>query len=188
MLEVIHLKKRSYRKWESRCLQENRKTFFSYIGFHIEQSNDKIVFNKTNYVNDTKIKTVDPNRAINKSGMLNKKEKIIPRQIVGQLNWAVQGCRPDKTFEIIALWNSTRLMLRIWYMLLKYCQNWKMKMLALYFLRLKKKKEGSLEVCVYQYLVCKFEQRLSNRPIGAHITMACCDLKRLVLSWNVVER
>ena len=39
--------------------------------------------------------------------MLNEQEQTTYRQIVGQLNWAVQGSRPEMSFDMIQL--STKL-------------------------------------------------------------------------------
>ena len=42
-----------------------------------------------------------------KQDMFNAKEQTAFRQLIGQLNWAVQGSRPDMAFEMIDL--STKL-------------------------------------------------------------------------------
>ena len=47
-------------------------------------------------------KVIDPKRANMKHDVLNSKEKTAFRQMVGQLNWAVQGSRPDMAFEMIS--------------------------------------------------------------------------------------
>ena len=49
----------------------------------------------------------DPGRAGAKNELLHEQEQITYRQIVGQLNWAVQGSRPEMSFDIILL--STKL-------------------------------------------------------------------------------
>ena len=38
-----------------------------------------------------------------KHDVLNSREQTTFRQLVGQLNWAVQGSRPDMAFEMINL-------------------------------------------------------------------------------------
>lgn len=49
----------------------------------------------------------DPTRALNKRDILGPDEQTIYRKLLGQLNWAVQGSRPDMAFEMIDL--STKL-------------------------------------------------------------------------------
>lgn len=66
---------------------------FKYIGFRITQQVDGI--------------TLDPGRASQKLDQLNPKEQTLYRRIVGQLNWTVQGSRPDLAFEMIDM--STKL-------------------------------------------------------------------------------
>ena len=51
--------------------------------------------------------TVDPKRATDKKEILTTQEQKLYRQLVGQLNWAVQGSRPDMAFEMINM--STKL-------------------------------------------------------------------------------
>ena len=54
-----------------------------------------------------KTETLDPGRAGAKNKLLNEQEQTTYRQIVGQLNWAVQGSRPEMSFDMIQL--STKL-------------------------------------------------------------------------------
>ena len=47
--------------------------------------------------------TIDPNRAQDKQSSLTSEEQTEYQQLVGQINWAVQGTRPDMAFELIDL-------------------------------------------------------------------------------------
>ena len=58
-------------------------------------------------MNNLNSPVLDPRRAANRAGLLNSEEQSLNRQIVGQINWAVQGSRPDLAFEMIA--DSTKL-------------------------------------------------------------------------------
>ena len=66
-----------------------------------------IVLDHSGYIDKMKNSILDPKRASNKNEPLNAQEQTLFRQIIGQLNWAVQGSRPDMAFEMIAL--STKL-------------------------------------------------------------------------------
>ena len=59
------------------------------------------------YMAKIKNRKTDPNRAMNKYDALSQTEQTLFRQLVGRINWAVQGSRPDLAFEMIDL--STRL-------------------------------------------------------------------------------
>ena len=50
---------------------------------------------------------IEPQRASQKQEQLNAEEQKLYRKLVGQLNWAVQGSRPDLAFELVNL--STKL-------------------------------------------------------------------------------
>ena len=50
---------------------------------------------------------INPSRARCKTESLTTKEQTLLRQLVGRLNWAVQGSRPDMSFDMIEL--STKL-------------------------------------------------------------------------------
>ena len=80
---------------------------FSYIGFHIGQDPDCITMDQSAYMAKIKNRKIDPNRAMNKYDALSQTEQTLFRQLVGRINWAVQGSRPDLAFEMIDL--STRL-------------------------------------------------------------------------------
>ena len=44
--------------------------------------------------------TLDPGRVAEKNEPLNEKEQTMYRKLIGQLNWAVQGSRPDMAYEM----------------------------------------------------------------------------------------
>ena len=78
-----------------------------YIGFGIQQLPSKIILDHSEYIDNIKNVTIDPKRASEKNEPLNEREQTLFRQIIGQLNWAVQGSRPDMAFDKIAM--STKL-------------------------------------------------------------------------------
>ena len=80
---------------------------FDYIGFRIVQETGKILLDQSKYVYKIKNKTIDPKRAQDKESILTSQEQSEYRQLIGQINWAVQGARPDLAFELIDL--STKL-------------------------------------------------------------------------------
>ena len=80
---------------------------FKYIGFQVEELQNSIVLDHSNYIDNLKNVTLDPGRASQKNELLNEKEQTLFRQLIGQLNWAVQGSRPDMAYEMIAM--STKL-------------------------------------------------------------------------------
>ena len=80
---------------------------FKYIGFQVKQNRSMIVLDHSGYIDKMKNSILDPKRASSKNEPLNAQEQTLFRQIIGQLNWAVQGSRPDMAFEMIAL--STKL-------------------------------------------------------------------------------
>ena len=80
---------------------------FDYIGFRIVQETGKILLDQSKYVDKIKNKTIDPKRAQDKESILTSQEQSEYRQLIGQINWAVQGARPGMAFELIDL--STKL-------------------------------------------------------------------------------
>lgn len=83
------------------------ESIFKYIGFEIIQMDDGIILDQSSYINDLENGVLKPQRAIQKQAQLDNKESTLLRQLVGRLNWAVQGSRPDLSFEMIDL--STKL-------------------------------------------------------------------------------
>ena len=80
---------------------------FKFIGFGIQQLPSKIIPDHSEYIDKIKNVTIDPMRASENNEPFNEREQTLFRQIIGQLNWAVQGSRPDRAFDMIAM--STKL-------------------------------------------------------------------------------
>ena len=80
---------------------------FKYIGFGIQQLPSKIILDHSEYIDNIKNVTIDPKRASENNESLNGREQTLFRQIIGQLNWEVQGSRSDMAFGMIAM--STKL-------------------------------------------------------------------------------
>ena len=78
-------------------------TQFSYVGFQVYQNDTMITLDQSDYVSDIPVDTISPQRRSDKSSKLNSKEQTSLRSMVGRLNWAVQGSRPDMAFEMIDL-------------------------------------------------------------------------------------
>ena len=74
---------------------------FNYIGFRIIQESSVLVLDQSRYVENVKNKVTDPKRAQDKQSTLTAEEQTEYRQLIGQINWAVQGTRPDIAFELI---------------------------------------------------------------------------------------
>ena len=68
---------------------------FKYIGFHIPQENENLVLDQTNYTQELDTVVVTPARASQRQDHLGQAEDTQLRILVGCLNWAVQGSRPD---------------------------------------------------------------------------------------------
>ena len=83
------------------------ETKFKYIGFEIIEDSSSIILNHSEYMNKISNTTIDPKCTSEKEDLLNADEQTPYRHLVGQLNWAVQGSRPDIVFEMIDL--STKL-------------------------------------------------------------------------------
>ena len=80
---------------------------FRYIGFKVKQYENRVILDHSEYIERMKNETIDPKRATDKKEILTTQEQKLYRQLVGQLNWAVQGSRPDMAFEMINM--STKL-------------------------------------------------------------------------------
>ena len=76
---------------------------FKYVGFGIQQLPSKIILDHSEYIDKIKNVTIDPKRASENNKPLNEREQTLFRQIIGHLNWAVQGSRPDIAFDMIAM-------------------------------------------------------------------------------------
>lgn len=80
---------------------------FKYIGFEVKQTEHGIVLDHSKYMNSLDHPNIEPKRAYQKEKQLTVVEQKTYRKLIGQLNWAVQGSRPDLAFELIDL--STKL-------------------------------------------------------------------------------
>ncbi|CAG2239162.1 unnamed protein product [Mytilus edulis] len=80
---------------------------FRYIGFMIKQNNEGIQLDHSIYMEKLDHQHIEPQRAFQKLKQLTQEEQKDYRRMVGQLNWAVQGSRPDLAFELVDL--STKL-------------------------------------------------------------------------------
>ena len=80
---------------------------FKYIGFDVNQDESGITVDQTEYQKELEIGAIHPHRTTQKQEHLVTKEQTLLRQLVGRLNWMVQGSRPDMAFEMIDL--STKL-------------------------------------------------------------------------------
>lgn len=76
---------------------------FKCIGFKVKQFENKIIFDHSEYIEKTKNEILDPKRASAKNEPLNEQEHTTYRKLIDQLNWAVQGPRPDMAFEMIKM-------------------------------------------------------------------------------------
>ena len=77
---------------------------FRYIGFNLKQSGDgSMTLDQNDYVNDLEVVSVSSERKQCSEMELNAEEKTQLRSIVGRMNWAVQGSRPDLAFDLTDL-------------------------------------------------------------------------------------
>ena len=77
------------------------------IGFQITQNTDGIKLDHSMFMEKLDHPHIEPQRASQKQEQLNAEEQKLYCKLVGQLNWAVQGSRPDLAFELVDL--STKL-------------------------------------------------------------------------------
>ena len=77
------------------------------IGFQITQNTDGIKLDHSMYMEKLDHPHIEPQRESQKQEQLNAEEQKLYCKLVGQLNWAVQGSRPDLAFELVDL--STKL-------------------------------------------------------------------------------
>ena len=80
---------------------------FNYIGFRITQDKNDIILDQSRYVENIKNRAIGPKRGLDKHDLLTLEEQTAYRQLIGQINWVVQGSRPDLAIELIHL--STKL-------------------------------------------------------------------------------
>ena len=76
---------------------------FRYVGFDVLQSDEGIILDQSSYLKNIEIPKIDASRLKQKNCPLTTQESTQLRSSVGALNWAVQGSRPDKTFDMVEL-------------------------------------------------------------------------------------
>ena len=100
------------REFEERDLEISRDKFragkveekvLKYIGLQVHQERNMIKLDHSNYTESMKTCILDLERALQKEEQLSVEEQTQFRQIIGQLNWAVQGSRTDMAFEMIIM-------------------------------------------------------------------------------------
>ena len=98
--------------FETTCMKALRHRFlagkleegkFKYVGFQIQQNRDGIIIDQSAYVEDIENINLSSQRILSKKEKLTHEEHTQLRELVGRLNWAVQGTRPDMTFDLIDL-------------------------------------------------------------------------------------
>ena len=82
-------------------------TAFHYVGFHVMQDETGIIIDQNSYVSNLEDVPLNMYWSQSKDTPLERHEQRLLRQLVGRLNWAVQGTRPDMAFDMI--WLSTKL-------------------------------------------------------------------------------
>lgn len=82
---------------------------FEYIGFNLIQDSDgSIILDQSEYVKDMENVTVSSERKLMSKDELKPAEYTSLRSVVGSMNWAVQGTRPDMVFDMVELSTKTR--------------------------------------------------------------------------------
>ena len=76
---------------------------FKYVGFNIIQGKDDIVLDQQEYMSSIEGVKICVQRAAQKSHELSPEELTQLRSMVGKINWAVQGSRPDMAFSMIEM-------------------------------------------------------------------------------------
>ena len=79
------------------------KNEFVYTGLNVKKTGDGITTDQVKYINDLKPAIFDSR---DKHRYLNREEKKLYRQKVGQINWCAVMTRPDLSFSMVSL--STR--------------------------------------------------------------------------------
>ena len=79
---------------------------FKYTGHQITQYREHIILDQNDYLEGISPATLSAERAMQKTSELTAEEATKYRSIIGSLNWAWQGTRPDLAFELTHL--STR--------------------------------------------------------------------------------
>ena len=82
---------------------------FKYIGFCLTQNSDgSVILDQSDYVHDMVNMSVSSERKLMSSDELKPNEYTQLRSVVGSLNWAVQGTRPDLAFDMVELSTKSR--------------------------------------------------------------------------------
>lgn len=76
------------------------------------QTKDTVKGNHTEYIDITERAHTEPGCCLETGSLLMDTGQPLLRQVVGKLNWVVQGSRPYMAFEMLAYklesWNSER--------------------------------------------------------------------------------
>ena len=105
--EIIVLKKLMVKLRERFFAGKVEEKSFIYIGFKVQQYSNKVILDHSDYIENIKILFLEPGKASGKKALWNKSEQTTYRQLIGQLNCAVHGSRPDMALELISI--STKL-------------------------------------------------------------------------------
>lgn len=85
-------------------IASKERRVFRYIGFNINQNNGgSMTLDQSDYVNDLEVVAVSSERKQHSDQDLVPEERSQLRSIVGRMNWAVQGTRPDLAFDLTDL-------------------------------------------------------------------------------------
>ena len=85
-------------------IASKERRVFRYIGFNINQNNGgSMTLDQSDYVNDLEVVAVSSERKRHSDQDLAPEERSQLRSIVGRMNWAVQGTRPDLAFDLTDL-------------------------------------------------------------------------------------
>ena len=76
---------------------------FTYVGFQVTQTVNGIVMDQSEYMTGLDDVALSPKRACQMQEPLMPAEQTVLRELVGRINWAVQGSRPDMAFEMVEL-------------------------------------------------------------------------------------
>lgn len=85
------------------CAGKVAEQNLKYIGFHIVQDSYGITLGHSEYMKSLENVLINPKRASMKSDGLTPEEQSLYRKLIGQLNWAVRGSRPDMAFKMVVL-------------------------------------------------------------------------------------
>ena len=75
---------------------------FMYTGFQLEQDQNGVTLDQSEYVEGLNIPTIDAVRMKDLKSEMTFDELSLLRKMTGQLNWTVRSTRPDLSFNMIA--------------------------------------------------------------------------------------